>query len=384
MAMSNKPQDRPLQVMVVDDSTLYRMIMKKSVTAIPNIEVPEFAANGQIALDKLANAKIPIDVVLLDVEMPVMDGLTALRSMRKLYPKMVVIMVSATSRTSATIVMECLQVGAMEFVTKPLEKNVDLSKKALQEALNPIFQIIREKKESRSSLVSARSSVKKAPAVRPIAQPKPAVAPATKRDTSNKVSASSLNPKLVLIGSSTGGPVALNRVLVDIGGQLDIPILIVQHMPPLFVNSLATQISKATGRSVKVAEDNQIIKPSDILIAPGGVHLTVRRHGGSGLKAILTETEKVQGCRPSVDVLFQSVATTFSGPVLSVILTGMGRDGADGVQALKKSLSSVYCITQDQASCVVYGMPRATDELGLSDESKTLNAIGGRIMSICS
>ncbi|MBF0193817.1 MAG: chemotaxis-specific protein-glutamate methyltransferase CheB [Magnetococcales bacterium] len=380
--MLNKTQDKPLQVMVVDDSTLYRMIMKKSVTSIPNVEVPEFAANGKIALEKLANSRSTIDVVLLDVEMPEMDGLTALKSMRKLYPQLVVIMVSATSRTSATIVMECLQVGAMEFVTKPLEKNVDLSKKALEEALTPIFQIIREKKATRSASIS-RSPAQKTPIKRPLAKPTPA-AVAPKRETANKVSASSLNPKLVLIGSSTGGPVALSKVLVDIGGKLNIPIMIVQHMPPLFVNSLAAQITKTSGRAVNVAEDNQVVKPGDILIAPGGVHLTVKRHGGNGLRTSLTKTEKVQGCRPSVDVLFQSVANTFSGPVLSVILTGMGKDGADGVQALKNSIDKVYCITQDQASCVVYGMPRATDELGLSDESKTLNAIGGRIMNICS
>ncbi|MBF0446308.1 MAG: response regulator, partial [Magnetococcales bacterium] len=202
--MRNKSPNKPLQVMVVDDSTLYRMIMKKSVSDIPGIEVQEFAANGQIALDKLATSRVPIDVVLLDVEMPVMDGLTALQSMRKLYPNMVVIMVSATSRTSATIVMECLQIGAMEFVTKPLENNVELSKKALQEALVPIFQIIKEKKES-SSASLARGSIKKAPTIRPAIQPKPSLAP--KPDISNRVSASQLNPKLVVIGSSTGGPV---------------------------------------------------------------------------------------------------------------------------------------------------------------------------------
>ncbi|WP_143814681.1 CheB methylesterase domain-containing protein, partial [Magnetofaba australis] len=189
-------------------------------------------------------------------------------------------------------------------------------------------------------------------------------------------------PDLLLIGSSTGGPAALSQVLVDWQRRkLSIPTLIVQHMPPVFTASLAAQLTRSSGIEVREAEEGMILEPGSITLAQGGKHMTVRANGRQ-LVVNLNEGPKVNECRPAVDVLFMSVVAAFPGQTLSVILTGMGRDGANGVDALKRA-NKTYCITQDKESCVVYGMPRSVEEMGLSDEPIPLDRIGQRIQEIC-
>ena len=191
-------------------------------------------------------------------------------------------------------------------------------------------------------------------------------------------------PDLILIGSSTGGPAALTKVLGVLGSHkaLSVPMLIVQHMPPIFTASLAAQLSRASGLVVKEAEDGMFLAAGSITLARGGQHFAVRREN-KRLLACVIDGPKVNECRPAVDVLFMSVVTEFSGQILAVILTGMGRDGTNGVDALKRA-GKTYCITQDKRSCVVYGMPRSVDEKGLSDESLPLEQIGSKIAEICS
>lgn len=363
-----------LTVMVVDDTTVYRMIMRTVVESIAGAKVTGFAANGELAMQKLARAAV--DVVLLDVEMPVMDGFTTLKHITRLYPDTVVIMVSGTSHANANIVVECLNAGALDFVTKPLSDNVQDSKDDLRRDLAPILEEVARKKEQNGRVATAAASPRSAatPQARPAPSPPPRISGGAGRS-------GRFCPELVLIGSSTGGPSALGSVLGGIGRALPVPILIVQHMPPLFTNSLAAQLSRSSGLPVRESQDGQEIKPGSVTLAAGGKHIALRK-AGTTLIVSHNDGPKVNGCRPAVDVLFMSVMASFPGPVLTVILTGMGRDGANGVQALKRA-GKTFCITQNQATCVVYGMPRAAEELGLSDESLPLDRIGGRIMEIC-
>ncbi|MEO5348240.1 MAG: chemotaxis-specific protein-glutamate methyltransferase CheB [Magnetococcus sp. YQC-3] len=405
-----------LKVMVVDDSTTYRMIVRKSAEAVSGVEVVDFAANGRIALEKLS--RMQVDVLLLDVEMPEMDGLATLRHVVTHHPDIVVVMVSGASHANANIVVECLNLGAFDFVTKPLESDMDRSKGALMTSLRPILSLLanRGKRPARllppSPLAAAPSPAaatppdgsaavreKSEPSVLPgstprgpvggMARPQPARPPvvaAASRGPDRGAPATAearwdKRPAMLLIGSSTGGPAALTQLLGGIAPPLSIPAMIVQHMPPMFTTSLAAQLSRSSGHRVQEAEHDQEIKPGVILLAPGGKHLVVKRQG-SILRSVLHDGPKVNGCRPAVDVLFMSVMAFFDAPVLAVILTGMGNDGANGVKGLKRQ-GKTYCITQSRDSCVVYGMPRVVEEMGLSDASIGLEQLGAAISALC-
>ncbi|MBF0097302.1 MAG: chemotaxis-specific protein-glutamate methyltransferase CheB [Magnetococcales bacterium] len=439
----------PLRVMVVDDTTTYRMIVRQSAEAVPGVEVVDFAANGRIALDKLS--RIPIDVVLLDVEMPEMNGLDTLHHITAHYPQVTVVMVSGASHTNADIVVECLNSGAFDFVTKPLESDMDRSKGALLASLRPILSLLSRRGRrapgqgvpggtstqagassvagmrvappplpTRSAFTPPPNEAHSPAALEPrerVRAPVPTVGraplpsfteppriapplrstrvtaartemeresrPVTSVGTSASGSAAGWDkkPALLLIGSSTGGPAALTRVLSGIPPKLPIPALIVQHMPPMFTVSLAAQLSRSTGHTVMEAAHDQEVEAGKILLAPGGRHLSVKRHG-TMLKTVLNDGPKVNGCRPAVDVLFMSVMASYADPILAVILTGMGNDGANGVKGLKRS-GKTYCLTQSRESCVVYGMPRVVEEMGLSDESISLEELGPKISELC-
>jgi two-component system, chemotaxis family, protein-glutamate methylesterase/glutaminase len=375
--------------------------MKKVAESIPGILVTATASNGKLAIEKIQHlmAKDPSsapDVLLLDVEMPVMDGLTTLTNVRKQFPNIASIMVSALSRSNANIVLECLNAGALDFVTKPLESNIELAKSALIQDLEPILSvIIQGKKKSLGARpatnrpTKAVDTKKSLPPIQSLrrrptsAKPKPdspietAQSPATKRQQKNII-----KPDLVMIGSSTGGPAALTKVLANLDGVLPVPMLIVQHMPPVFTASLASQLTRTSGLSVKEAQDGMTLTPGSITLAKGGRHMAIKNVNNS-LRVTLNDGPKVNECRPAVDVLFMSAMATFKGNILAVILTGMGRDGANGVDALKRA-GKTYCITQDRKSCVVYGMPRTVDEKNLSDQSLELDKIGAAISKICS
>lgn len=412
------PLKKKLQVMVVDDTITYRMITKKVAESIPGVRVISTASNGKLAFDKLvaASASERPDVVLLDVEMPVWDGITTLKKIRERFSDIPVVMISALSRSNANIIVECLNAGALDFVTKPLETMAEHAKKALRKDLEPILFLVIQNLSSGGKASHASVGSRPAPvAVVPVAvasrrvTPKPEISrkPVPKPVTSSShgqrvlqrltpqerspvrpgkqsvVDLSSFHPDLVLIGSSTGGPAALTKVLSSIArrGTPPVPILIVQHMPPIFTASLAAQLSRASGLTVTEAEDDRILAPGSITLAKGGRHMSVRRRDDV-LVARVNDGPKVNECRPAVDVLFLSVVAEFSGQVLAVILTGMGRDGTNGVDALKRA-GKTYCITQEKSSCVVYGMPRSVDEKGLSDVSLPLEEIGPKIAEIC-
>ncbi|MBF0623818.1 MAG: chemotaxis-specific protein-glutamate methyltransferase CheB [Magnetococcales bacterium] len=402
----------PLRVMVVDDTITYRMIMKNVAESIPGVQVVTSANNGRVALEKVQRDKL--DVVLLDVEMPVMDGLETLKHLTANHPEITVVMVSGTSRSNANIILDCLGAGALDFVTKPVESNATRAKEALRQDLEPILSVIRQKRAggkpaapNRIAALGTDRSVR--PAAAPVAPapaphrtpvrtpvPPPPAPPVTQvRGTGPAANHSAIPhprpangrtvkpvaPDLLLIGSSTGGPAALAKVLSTIGRRLTVPGLIVQHMPPVFTASLALQLSRSSGLEVLEAQEGLRLQPGRIILAQGGRHMTLRQ-GAQGLEVGLNDGPKVNECRPAVDVLFMSALAAAPGHTLSVILTGMGRDGANGVKALKQSGKN-YCLTQDEQSCVVFGMPRSVEEMGLSDESLPLDRIGPRIVEIC-
>ncbi|MBF0423973.1 MAG: chemotaxis-specific protein-glutamate methyltransferase CheB [Magnetococcales bacterium] len=415
-----------LKVMVVDDTITYRMIMKKVAESISGIQVVATVSNGKLALDKINsqfNAKDPAfpDVVLLDVEMPVMDGLTSLKEINKKFPNLTVIMVSGLSRSNANIIMECLNAGALDFITKPMESDVDRARESLRKDLEPILSVIikdrgegkgpevgsakttalgeggvaaREVKEPETkggnvagsggrgvTMTRGHVGPKKGPGLGRSPLPIKSEAKATPHGRSMVRGGTGEGPELVLMGSSTGGPAALTRVLARMGGKLPVPMLIVQHMPPVFTASLASQLSRTSGLDVREAQDADLVEPGKILIAQGGRHMTLVEENRK-LKVVLNDGPKVNECRPAVDVLFMSAMACFHGRILAVVLTGMGRDGANGVDALKR-MGRTYCITQDQKTCVVYGMPRSVDEKGLSDLSLPLDEIGPKIAELC-
>ncbi|MBF0425485.1 MAG: chemotaxis-specific protein-glutamate methyltransferase CheB [Magnetococcales bacterium] len=420
----------PLRIMVVDDTITYRMIMKSVAESVAGIVVVSSVNHGRAALDRLGQDQP--EVVLLDVEMPVLDGLETLKHLRAHHPEIAVVMVSGLSRSNANLVMECLQAGALDFVTKPLEANATRAREALRRDLEPILTLLLQKRELQAKRATARAPTPVAPSTTPAAattttpapaaaatpRPLPPRAPVPARPVSATppppppsptpasggatVAATPApaprppaspaprpvprrttppRPNMLLIGSSTGGPAALTRLLASLGRPLTIPTLIVQHMPPVFTASLAVQLARTSGLDVREAQEGLPVEPGRVILAMGGVHMVVKNQG-QHFDIALDDGPKVNECRPAVDVLFQSVAEQAKGEFLAVILTGMGRDGTQGVEQLK-ARHPTWCIAQDKESCVVYGMPRAVEEGGLADEVLPLDKIGPRILELC-
>jgi len=367
-----------LRVLIVDDTVIYRKILKDVVSTIDNTEVIGTAPNGDLALRKIEVDKP--DLVLLDVEMPVKDGLETLVELKAMYPEIGVIMVSGVNERQAAITMEALQKGAIDFVPKPIGNNINTNIESLRNSLTPIISLFQTKK----TIASVKQGVPISTTARPIERKPIITPPLTKRVDLTKVPPSTFapNPKradVLVIGVSTGGPNALAKVIPEIPADLNVPILIVQHMPPTFTKSLANHLNAKSKIPVFEAEDGQLVEKNKVYIAPGGKHMIVKKDSTNSVIAI-TDTPPVNSCKPSVDVLFESIPSVYNANVLSVIMTGMGSDGMNGVKYLKNT--GCYSITQTEDSCVVYGMPRAVDEAGLTDESVHLDNLSTRIYSL--
>jgi two-component system chemotaxis response regulator CheB len=352
------PTARSTSVLVVDDSRIYRRLLVEVVSAFPGAQVAGEAADGVEALAALDRGHV--DLVLLDVEMPNMDGLETLREIARRHPRTGVVMVAGANRRAADTTMKALELGAIEFIPKPQTLGYDESRRALTQALSFVLECVR--------LGVAR------PASSPSQPASPAAAEPARR-TCRRTAPRDV--ALVLIGASTGGPRALSQIVPFLDPGLAAPVLIVQHMPEGFTRSLAEQLDKKSRLEVREARDGDPVVAGCALIAPGGRHMVVRAADG-GLVIGLTDTPPVRSCRPSVDVLFSSVADVASGAVLSIVLTGMGADGTDGARALSRR-GDAYTLAQDEASSVVFGMPRAVIAAGLADEVLPLEAFARRV-----
>lgn len=357
-----------LKVMIVDDTITYRTILRNIVEDLPNTQVIATANNGKVALAKMREEIA--DLILLDIEMPEMDGLETLSHLRSQYPQTQVVMVSGINRTSADITIRALEMGALDFIPKPEGDSLKQSVQALQGQIIQVIQQYKilnntQQKKTITPPYSSTKSLGKQSNIRSAS-----LAPGLAHSSSSKMD-------VIAIGCSTGGPSALTELLPKLPGNLGVPILLVQHMPPVFTASLAHTLDKKSALSVKEAEDGELVKPNTVYIAPGGRHMTVKRKLNSEVRISLNDDPAEHSCRPAVDVLFRSIAEVYSGNVLSVILTGMGSDGALGVKALKKN--RCYSLTQSEKSCVVYGMPQAVVKMELSDEALDLDAMASRI-----
>ena len=360
-----------IRILVVDDSPFMRKSLQKMLEEAPDLRVVATARDGIDALEKIEEHKP--DIVTLDIEMPRMDGLTCLKKIMADHP-MPVLMVSSLTQEGAQATLDALSLGALDFIPKEsgfasmsiLQIQQDLQEKVRRLATSPRFH--------KPSPASAKPP--QAPAaptgVRPAILPrKPAPLP----PAGSKLG-SSPQAELLLIGSSTGGPKALQDILPTLPANLPVPCLIVQHMPSTFTRPFADRLNGLCQVHVKEAEQDEPLKAGTVYIAPGGIHMTYGARGPKG--HIELSPEPVSSLhRPSVDVLFLSVSELFRGQVLAGILTGMGSDGAKGMEQLKQK--GAYTLAEAEESCAVYGMPRAAVERGCVDVVAPLADIPGHL-----
>jgi len=357
------------RVLIVDDTVTYRKILAEALSETGVAEATATAPNGNVALRKLGAD--PFELVLMDIDLQGMSGLQTLRSIRSAHPEVDVIVTCDVSRGSSGATMDALELGALDFIAKPTDLPHAAAVQRLRQELKPIIRAAETKR-----LAGAGRPVP-AGARAPAARSTPARAAPKARPKGGGPLIGVGTFSIVAIGVSTGGPNALAEVIPKIPGNFPLPIVIVQHMPPTFTGALAQSLNGSSPLEVIEARNGDPVVPGRILIAPGGRHLEVRRRP-AGVVAKLTDGPPENSCRPAVDVLFRSVAEGYAGKgVLAVIMTGMGNDGMKGVQILKRN--QCYCLSQSEATCVVYGMPQAVDQAGLTDESVDLGRLAGRI-----
>jgi len=358
---------KPLRVLVVDDTVVYRKIVSDILGEMPGVEVVGIANNGKIAMSRIERWRP--DLVILDVEMPEADGLEVLAFIkRKTLPTGAVMLSSFTQKGSERTI-QALELGAFDFIPKPETQSMDESRAAVKGQLVRMVEAFALQAEVRALLAGG---VAREP--RPVPSPKAApLSPV--QETPRRRQASTL----VVIGVSTGGPNALKEVLPRLPGDLGAPVLVVQHMPPMFTKSLADSLNSRCALPVVEAADGQVIQPNQVMIAPGGRHMRVVAGPDRISRRIqLTDDPPESGSRPSVDYLFRSVAHVHGGRVTAVIMTGMGSDGKLGMALLRRA--GAITVAQDERTCVVYGMPREVIDAGLADVVVPLDAIADQII----
>lgn len=397
-----------VKVLVVDDSGFFRRRLTEILSSDGNIEVVGTAANGQEAVEQTLSLRP--DVITMDYEMPVMDGITAVRNIMQRCPTPV-LMFSSLTHEGARVTLDALDAGALDYLSKNFEdisRNPQRVKQMLCDKIHLLAKSNRRAWSRPISALSTPNAAQSAPvsvstATRPVrasALRQPAsetrvvstrsAAPTVSRPTRSllvandfAVLASTTSParkayKLVAIGTSTGGPVALQQVLTQLPANFPAPIVIVQHMPAAFTNAFAERLNKLCNIDVKQAEEGDVLRPGLALLAPGGKQMMI---DARGTVRILPGDERLN-YKPSADVTFGSAAKVFNDKVLAVVLTGMGADGREGARLLKQSGSQVWA--QDEASCVIYGMPMAVVKAGLADFVYSLDDIGGYLVEACS
>jgi two-component system chemotaxis response regulator CheB len=339
-----------LRALIVDDSAIYRRIVEECLQDIPDVECVGVAGDGREAIEQAR--RLSVDLILLDVEMPQMDGLQAIPGLLANAPRAAIIMVSSLTTRGADVTMEALQAGAFAYVTKPRARSGEDGFATLRQSLQQAVDAYRER------LVQL---------ARPVPMPRLAQRP--------KIS----GIDLVVIGVSTGGPSALAELIPALPRDLPAPVVIVQHMSARFTASLARFLAAKSSLPVAEAAAGQPLQGGCALIAPGGTRTTVV-HGDAGPCIQLADGEPVSSFIPSVDVLFESAAEVFGSSVLGLVLTGMGCDGLAGATAIRRA--GGYCIAQDRDSCAVFGMPRALIEAEQADEVLSLRAMAPRLEEI--
>ncbi len=378
--------DGPYRVMLVDDSAVVRGLVTRWMQEDPEIEVAASVGNGAVAVREIG--RTDIEVIVLDVEMPEMDGLTALPKILAAQPDVKVIMASTLTMRNADISLKALQAGAADYIAKPSamrdQSTVQEFQRDLLARVKTLGAVARRAKRRRAGLPEGGSTAKAAPAPSARAAAPAGTGGATGATSSKSLyagpitlrSAAILPPKVLAIGSSTGGPQALFQVFGQLKNKIRIPILITQHMPPTFTTILAEHLTRIAGMNAAEAVDGEPVEGGRIYIAPGNWHMTVQVEGQK--KVIrLNQDPPENFCRPAVDPMLRSLARAYGGSVLSVILTGMGSDGAKGGQVLIDAGGTM--IAQDEATSVVWGMPGAVASHGLCSAVLPLDRIASHI-----
>lgn len=343
---------KKINVLVIDDSALMRKIISDMINSEADMEAIGTCRNGQELLNKINNTNV--DIITLDLEMPIMDGITALRELKKMGVNIPVIVLSSVGNKAAKLTMDCLEAGAFDFLSKPSGTiSLDISKikdeliTKIRAAYSNETHIIKHEEYNEISHVSKKAY-----------------------DTKNKLI------DAVLIGASTGGPKALSTVLTALPANLNLPVFVVQHMPAGFTKAFAERLNDNCDLTVVEAKDCEYIHDNYIYIAPGGYHMEV----GSDKKIHLNTEPQIWGVRPAVDKLFMSAVKVYNKHLISVILTGMGKDGAQGTAAVKEA--GGVTIAEDKSTCTIYGMPKAAYETGKVDLVLPINDIPIHITKI--
>ena len=355
------------RVLVVDDASIFRHIVSEALSGLPGVEVVGTAANGKLALSRLAALKP--DVVTLDIERPEMNGLEVLESLRASGANTSAIMLSSRTVRGGEMTIRALEAGAFDFLTKPEGGTRDENLARLRDGLRGMIQALERQREIRSILNSRGPKTSARPA--PAEQPAPAVSVAGR-------SRSRTGSPIVLIGVSTGGPTALAQVIPALPPRLGAPVFIVQHMPPLFTEALAQRLQTTSAIGVKEAEDGEIARPDCAYIAPGGKQMKITPGQRGEIVIRINDDPPENACRPSVDYLFRSAALHFPGRSIAAILTGMGNDGTEGMRMLKRGGS--VNIAQDEGTCVVFGMPREAILAGVVDTIAPIGKVAETIV----
>ena len=378
-------EKKKIKVLVVDDSALMRKVISQILNSSDKIEVIGTASNGVEALKKLRNWQI--DLVTLDLHMPEMDGLTTLKHIMAEDPKPVV-MISAFTKAGVEETIKCLEAGAADFVTKPGgEISRDLKSTSSEEIISKIIaaskvnvKLLRKVTDKPIEEPEAKPEPPEKEKPKPEPTPEPQQEPEhePKLDREKDVKR---RGKIIVIGSSTGGPQTLERLVPKLPADLDAPVLLVQHMPPAFTKSLAERLDRLSALRVKEAEEGDIIEKGKVYIAPGDYHMEIKRGLNAGEnvdKITLSQKPKEEGVRPSVNYTLRSAAEFYREKVVAVILTGMGSDGTEGMKPVKAYKG--VCIAQDKDTAIIYGMPKSIADAGLADYILPLDQIPGKIV----
>ncbi|HET6574178.1 MAG TPA: chemotaxis response regulator protein-glutamate methylesterase [Fimbriiglobus sp.] len=339
-----------IRILVVDDAVVFRRLVADELNADPALEVVGTAANGKIALAKLP--QVNPDLVILDVEMPEMDGLATLREIRKAYPKLPVIMFSALTERGAAATLDALALGATDYFAKPTSAGgMEASLRVIRDELIPEIKALCGRGAGRGE----------SPVV---------LAPPGQAARAGPV-------EVVAIAASTGGPNALAELFAGLPAELPVPVVVVQHMPPMFTRLLAERLSAQFPVKVDEGRSGEFLRPGHAWIAPGDHHMTVVRDGPQA-RILVHQDPPENSCRPAADVLFRSVARVFGSNALAVVLTGMGQDGLRGCEAIREAGGQV--IAQDEATSVVWGMPGFVARAGLADRVLPLAMIAPEVV----
>lgn len=374
---------KTIKVLVVDDTIVYRKAVSDILAEMPGIEVVGVAHNGKIAISKLQTLKP--DLLTLDIEMPEMNGIEVLQYLQQHAPQVSAIMVSTLTSEGGDMTMRALELGAYDFILKPNTTNINESKQHLRSLLTPLIKAFQTGRTTVGSMqaggrspLTSRKPIAGAAGRRPLTASGPASA-GVKGIPITIAGRRQGKSEIVTIGISTGGPNALARMMPMLPGDLGVPIVIVQHMPPVFTKSLANSLNAKCALTVKEAQDGEPLQANVAYIAPGGKQMKlVASADGTNRLIKITNDPPENSCKPSADYLFRSVADYYVGRTTAVIMTGMGSDGTKGLHILKQK--GALIIGQNEESCVVYGMPKAPAELGLTDVVAPLDKIATEIV----